>query len=386
LPQSYAVRRKIAVNTRLLIKDKLEGIGYFIHETLRHITVNHPETDFYFLFDRKHSEEFIFSPNVRAVELFPQARHPFLYVWWFEWSVANWLNRYQPNMFLSPDGYCSLRTRVPQLSVMHDIAYEHYPHHNKYLQQKYYQFFMPHFAAKAKRIATVSQYSKMDIITHYGITPEKIDVVYSAVKNVFSPLQPTEKISATERFGAGKEYFIYAGSVNPRKNVSTLLRAFDRFKFDTQSDFKLVIAGAKGWQTDEIFKAYQSLHHRQDVFFTGRLSEPELRLAIGGAFAFVYVSLFEGFGVPPLEAMACGVPVITSSSSSMPEICGDAALLAQPESVEDIVEKMKLLYQSSERRNTLIKKGFIQCKKYSWQETAALLWNSCEKTMNIEKK
>lgn len=379
--QSLFVKKKIAVNTRLLLKDRLEGIGYFTHETLKYIVGQNPEIDFYFLFDRKFSEEFIYAPNVTAVELFPPARHPFLYIWWFEWSVANWLNEHQPSLFLSPDGYCSLRAKVPQLAVIHDIAFEHFPKHNDFLQQQYYKFFMLRFAQKAKRIATVSQFSKNDIVHRYGILPEKIDVVYSAVKSNFSLLNEDEKIVAKTKFAGGKPYFVYAGSVNPRKNVANLLRAFDLFKAHTNSNLKFVVAGAKGWQTGEIFEVFNSMNHKSDVFFTGRLSLEDMRLAIGGAFATLYVSLFEGFGVPPLESMACGVPVITSSSSSMPEICGDAALFANPNSVDDICKKMKMLFEQQSLRLALVEKGWAQAKKYSWKKTADLLWESCEKAM-----
>lgn len=375
------MKKKIAVNTRLLLKDKLEGIGYFTHETLKYIVRANPDIDFYFLFDRKHSSEFIYAPNVHPVELFPQARHPFLYVWWFEWSVANWLNTNKPNLFLSPDGYCSLRANVPQLAVMHDIAYEHFPKHNKFLQQKYYEIFMPRFAHKATRIATVSHYSKSDIEKYYEILPEKIDVVFSAVKENFSPLTEAEKISVKEKYTSSKNYFVYAGSVNPRKNVANMLLAFNRFKQETTSDLKFVIAGAKGWQTGEIFDTWNSLQFKHDVIFTGRLSLEEMKQVIGAAQVSLYISLFEGFGVPPLEAMACGVPAITSTSSSMPEICGKAALFANPNSVEDISTKMKILIENETLRNSLVELGFEQYHKYSWEATAKLLWESCKKAM-----
>lgn len=376
------MRKKIAVNTRLLIKNKLEGIGYFAHETLRHITLSNPEIDFYFLFDRMYDKDFVYAPNVFPIVLLPQARHPLLYIAWFEWSVANWLNKHRPDLFLSPDGYCSLRAGVPQLAVMHDIAFEHFPKHNRFLQQQYYKYFMPRFAQKAMCIATVSQYSKNDIATLYGIAPQKIDVVYSAVKDTFYPLSATQKQAAKEKYADGKNYFVYAGSVNPRKNVARMLMAFDRFKTAGNSDFKFVIAGAKGWRTNDIFETWNNLKYKKDILFTGRLPEEDMQTVIGGAFALLYVSLFEGFGVPPLEAMACGVPVITSSSSSMPEICGDAALFATPEREEDIYQKMKWLVESEQVRKDLIAKGFEQYKKYSWEVTAGLLWNSCRKILN----
>lgn len=375
------MKKRIAVNTRLLLNDKLEGIGYFTHETLKYIVRSNPDIDFYFLFDRKYSSEFIYGSNVYPVELFPQARHPFLYIWWFEWSVANWLNRNKPDLFLSPDGYCSLRANVPQLAVMHDIAYEHFPKHNKFLQQKYYEFFMPRFAHKATRIATVSYYSKNDIVDQYKILPEKIDVVFSAVKDNFSPLTEAEKNAVKTKFTSSKNYFVYAGSVNPRKNLANMLLAFEQFKQETASDFKFVIAGAKGWQTGEIFDTWNNMKFKEEVIFTGRLSIEELKQIIGAAKVSLYVSLFEGFGVPPLEAMACGVPVITSNTSSIPEICGNAALFANPNSVQDISSKMRMILENTELQHSLIELGFEQYRQYSWEATAKLLWESCKRTM-----
>ena len=119
-------RKAIAVNTRFLIKNKLEGIGLFTYESLKRVTQAHPEIDFYFLFDRPFDSEFIFGENVKPVVLSPQARHPLLWYWWFEISVARWLNKNKPDLFISTDGYGCLQTEVPQVLVMHDLAYEHF--------------------------------------------------------------------------------------------------------------------------------------------------------------------------------------------------------------------------------------------------------------------
>ena len=177
-------RKAIAVNTRFLIKNKLEGIGLFTCESLKRITHAHPEIDFYFLFDRDFDAEFIFAENVKPVVLFPQARHPFLWYWWFEISVAGWLNKNKPDLFLSTDGYACLKTEVPQVTVMHDLAFKHFKNHVPFIARKYYEYFMPRFAQKAKRVATVSEFSKQDIVNQYGIAADKIDVVYNGAKEV----------------------------------------------------------------------------------------------------------------------------------------------------------------------------------------------------------
>ncbi|MBU2466725.1 MAG: glycosyltransferase, partial [Bacteroidetes bacterium] len=167
---------RIAVNTRLLIKNKLEGIGWFTYENLRRIVKNHPEVDFYFFFDRSPDQEFIFGKNVTALVLQPPARHPFLFVLWFEWSVNRALKQLKPDLFLSPDGYLSLRNNTPDLAVIHDLNFEHFPKDLPFLVRWYYRWFFPRFARKASRIATVSNFSKNDIFKQYGVPLSDIDV------------------------------------------------------------------------------------------------------------------------------------------------------------------------------------------------------------------
>jgi len=374
-------RKKIVVNTRFLIKDKLEGIGYFTFETLKRITQSHPEVDFIFLFDRPFSKEFIFAENITPVMLFPPARHPFLWFWWFEFSVANYLNKTQADLFLSPDGFCSLRVKTPTLTVIHDLAFEHFPNHVPFLVRKYYQYFVPKFAHHTTRIATVSEYSKQDIFEKYNIEKSKIDVVYSAAKENFVPTEIGVQKTIKEKYTQGKDYVLYVGAIHPRKNVGNMLLAFDQFKTQTNSDVKFLLAGALGWQNEEVQTVYENLKHKAEVLFTGRQPLDELTRIIGSAYAVLYVSLFEGFGVPPLEAMKCGVPVITSNVSSLPEVCEDAALLVNPNSVEEISNAIFQITSNNLLRNSLIEKGKLQAHKFTWKKSATLLWTCCEKIL-----
>ncbi|MDX2002907.1 MAG: glycosyltransferase family 1 protein [Chitinophagales bacterium] len=372
---------RIAVNTRFLLKNRLEGIGWFTYETLKRITTAHPEVEFHFLFDRPYDQNFIFGANVRAHVLFPPARHPFLWYWWFEWSVPKALNKIQPDLFVSTDGYLSLSTPIPTLIVMHDLAFEHYPQHVPFLVRKYYQHFSPLYARKATRIATVSNYSKQDIVKHYGISAEKIDVTLNGVNDRYLYLEPHQIEAAQQKYTQGKPYFIYAGSINPRKNIPNLLRAFERFKSQTESDTQLVIAGAKGWGYEEVFEVKEAMTFGKEVIFTGHLSSEDLSALVGGAIAMTYVSLFEGFGIPLIEAMQAGVPVITSNVSSLPEVAGDAALLVSPNDIGDIADAMYRLYANPELRRDLAAKGKVQAVQFSWDLTAQRLWQSIEKAL-----
>ncbi len=375
-------RKTIAVNTRFLIKNKLEGIGLFTYESVKRITQSHPEIDFYFLFDRKFDPGFVFSENIKPVVLFPQARHPFLWYWWFEISVAGWLNQNKPDIFLSTDGYACLQTEVPQVLVMHDLAFEHFKDHVPFLTAKYYGYFMPRFAGKAKRIATVSEFSKQDIMSNYRVSVNKIDVVYNGAKEVYQPVTEEVKNRVREKYSEGKNYFIYVGSIHPRKNVENLLLAFEKFKSETNSDYQLMIVGRKAWDFEEVEETHAQMKFKSEVKFLGHVPPNELGEIVASAFAMVYVSLFEGFGIPIVEAMSCDVPVITSNVTSMPEAAGDAGLLVNPKSVEDISSAMRKLFQDSLLRNSLIEKGKVQVKKFSWDLTADKLWKCCEKVLN----
>ena len=147
---------EIVVNTRLLINNKLEGIGWFTYETLKRITQKHPEHHFVFIFDRYYDEEFLFADNVTPLVLSPKARHPFLFYWWFEFSVAGFLNRFKPDLFLSPDGYLSLKAKCKQLAVIHDINFEHHPKDVSWIVRKYYKHFFMVFIVLAFKFENFS--------------------------------------------------------------------------------------------------------------------------------------------------------------------------------------------------------------------------------------
>jgi glycosyltransferase involved in cell wall biosynthesis len=372
---------KIAVNTRLLMKDKLEGIGWFSNETLKRIAQQHPEHQFYFFFDRPYDRAFVFSGNITPFVLWPPARHPFLFFLWFEISVRWKLYRLQPDVFLSPDGYLSLCTSVKSIGVIHDLNFEHYPGDVPFLVRLYYKFFFPRFARKADRIATVSAFSKNDIVEKYGILPNKIDVVYNGVNELFAPVSDDEIQPIRNEFSLGKPYFLYVGAMHPRKNIANLLRAFDGFKSRSGSDMKLLLVGQKKWWTRDINEAYEALLFKDDVIFTGRLSSENLRNVIAAAFALTYVSYFEGFGIPIVEAMACGVPVITADKTAMPEISAGAAFLVDPFSVTSIQEAMVKIHEDKDFRLQLIEKGRSVSKKFTWQKTSEALWACIMKTL-----
>lgn len=372
---------KIAVNTRFLLKNKLEGIGWYTYENLKRITQANKDIQFHFLFDRPFDESFIFSDNIVPHIVYPPARHPFLWYIWYEYMVAAKLKEINPSLFISTDGMCSLSTKVPTHLTIHDIAFKHFPHYVGKITSAYYNYFTPKYIDKSVQIATVSEYSKLDLIQAYGVDKDKIDVVYNGAKNTYIPYTDAEKLNVRKKYAEGKNYFLYVGSMHPRKNIANLFNAFEVFKRETNSDFKLLIAGRKAWQTSEIEKAFNSMSHKNDVVFLGHILPDQLKDVYGGAYALTYVSHFEGFGIPILEAMTSNVPSIISNTSSMPEVGGDACIAVSPTNIHDIAHAMKILSSDKNLYHQLIEKGNIQKDKFSWDKTAQLYWNSISKCL-----
>ncbi len=366
----------IAVNTRLLLKEKLEGIGWFTHENLKRITLRHPEHTFVFLFDRPYDSEFIYSDNIRPVVVPPPARHPFLWYAWFECSLPRAIRKHKADLYLGPDGYMPLRLNIPSLITIHDINFHHRPLDLPYFSRAYYRRFYPLFASHAERITTVSEYSRMDLVNSYGVNPDKIDVVYNGVNEIFSPLDPREADKIRVSLTGDSPYFVFVGSMHPRKNLSNLLRAFDLFRVKSAQHYKLVIVGEKMFMTEDLEKTYAIMKHREDILFTGRLSPPKLREVLGASAGMTFVPLFEGFGIPLLEAMRCEVPILASNVTSLPEVAAEAAIYADPQNVEEIAEGMMQLATDERLVCRLVQAGKDRGKAFSWDISAEGLWNS----------
>lgn len=351
-------------------------MGWFTYEVVRRIVLDHPEHEFIFFFDRPFDAEYIFAENVTPVVLFPPARHPFLWYLWFEWSVARALKKYQPDVFLSTDNFLTLNTNVPTVLVTHDIAHHHFPKQVSFWPRKYYQYFVPKFNRKAERIVAVSEFTKKDVVDTYNIVSEKIAVACNGCRERFRPITAAEKAIVKAEYANGEDYFFYVGAIHPRKNVVRLIAAFDEFKKATQSPMKLLLAGRMAWQTGAVSEILEKITCREDVVFLGYLNDDELPKLTAAALASTYTSLFEGFGIPILEAMFCDTPVLTSTISSMPEVAGDAAILVNPNSIDEIANGMKLLYENGDLREELVKKGRIKRQKFSWERAAEVVYEN----------
>ncbi len=359
---------RIGVNGRLLLSDKMEGMPRYIYETTLQMALSHPDDRFILFFDRKIKVDFGFPPNVESVIVPWHARHPILWYWWFELMIPLYLWWYKIDVFYSGDGYMSLRTQTPTLMVIHDLAYVHYPEQIQASSLWHYKRYVPQYIRQASSLMTVSDYVKNDIHSNFDIPLENIKIAGNAVEHI--PLSLTaEMTESIQQQLDGKPYFLYIGAIHPRKNIINLIKAFNTFNKD--NSHKLILAGRMAWKTNEIKEMIQL---SADILHVGMVTEIEKYILIRNAVAVTYVSLFEGFGIPILEAMRAGTPVITSHATSMPEVAGDAALLVNPHDPEDIAKAITSLALDKTLRERLIKKGYPQCDKFSWKTSGDIIY------------
>jgi glycosyltransferase involved in cell wall biosynthesis len=370
----------IAVNTRVLVKDQWEANGNFTYETFSRITRLHPEHTFIFIFDRPWEGSFIFSPNVIPVATGPKAVNPARWFIWYNIKIPGVLKRYKADVFVSPEGLGSLTTTIPQCLLVNDIAFSQSAFMNK-SHLLFYRKFTPRFIKKSKVIVTFSDFVKAGIIKQYKTEADKIKVVYSGVNKDFMPLAPEERENVKAKYADGNEYFIYTGEIGSNKNLGNLLKAFSAFKKRQKSNMQLLIAGKPGWKYEEFKKSLRLFRFKDEVKLLESLPLPEFAKVTAAAYAMIYPSSADAFGTQTLQAMKSGVPVITSAESAMSEICGDAALYAQPQNFKDIAVKLMCLFKDENLRKALIEKGNVQAEKYNWDLTANLLWHAIAETM-----
>lgn len=368
----------IGVNARVLTTENMEGVARYIYETTRCMAMAHPDDRFILFFDRNVKAQFDFPANVSKVIVPVQARDPILWYIWFELLLPIYLKKYKIDVFYSGDGSLSLRTNVPTLLVTHDLAYIHHPDHISKRYLSYNKAYVPKFHQKAASIITVSHYVKNDVINKFGVDPSKIHVAYNAVNKLD---RQSLSSSSDEKTQINHPYFIYVGSLHPRKNIIRLIDGFLKFKSMTDNDYKLVIAGRLAWKSDDI---KQKLTSSPDIIYLGMVSEQKKNELISKAVALAYISVFEGFGIPIIEAMRLSVPVITSSVTSMPEVAGDAALLVDPFDINSIASALTTLSNDQDLRTDLIKKGNERYQYFSWEKSGDIIYNELLKIAHSE--
>lgn len=253
-----------------------------------------------------------------------------------------------------------------------DMSYVLFPQYHPWKRVQMLRFFEKRMRS-ADRIITASQSAKREIVSLLKVPEDKIVVTPLGVSSGFGPIQENRALFQTirKRYNLPEQFLLYVGTIEPRKNLERLIEAFGMAKERIgKIAIGLVLAGGKGWLNDPIYSRVRELNLLDDVTFTGYVLEEDLPILYNMALAFVYPSLYEGFGLPPLEAMACGVPVITSNVSSLPEVVGDAGILIDPCNVDELSDAILRVVLSTELRKSLSDKGIKQASLFTWEKCA----------------
>jgi glycosyltransferase involved in cell wall biosynthesis len=377
---------KIAINARMLKAIPNDGISRFTYEIVKRITVNNPYHRFILIFDKEYDKSLLFSGNIEAFILKPQARHPALWYYWHEWQLPEMLKKTGADIFLSPDGIISLKSDVPSVAVIHDINFYHRPYDLPIFVSFYYRYFFRRFAKKAVRIATVSEFSRRDIASYLKIDLDLIDVVYNGVSEYFAPSGELSIEKFKEELTGGAPYFLFVGNFSPRKNIPGILHAYNRFRSFTGFNHKLVLTGARLFQNSETDKLIRLSPWSSDIILTGPMIHEDLRLLYCSSTALIFIPWFEGFGIPAAEAMRCGTPVILSNTTSLPEIGGEAAIYVDPGNTEEISSAMIRIIENKDLRTSLSVKGRKESERFTWDNSARSMWKSIEKAAGIKNE
>ena len=259
--------------------------------------------------------------------------------------------------------------RVPTVLTVHDLIFAHLPQHHKALNRWYLRLTMPLYCRRAERIIAVSQHTRQDLAHLYRIPLHKVHVVYEAADPRFFPQEPTACARVTRRYGLPEAFILYVGTIEPRKNLLRLLRAWEPL-YLKRACGPLVLVGRRGWLSEPFFAALEASPARDGVILPGYVADDDLPAVYSAATLFVFPSLYEGFGLPPLESMACGTPVICSDAASLPEVVGDAARLVNPEDVEALRAALQELWGDPDLRSELRERGLARSVQFSWKRAA----------------
>ena len=364
---------QIGIDARLVHYTRA-GIGEYTLRLTQALARAFPEDRFALMQDRRDAQSLIDAANVRVVRAVVPSHHR------LEQLLLPWVvGRLHVDVMHSPDFIPPLRATGPCVITIHDLGFLIYPHFVTKEGARYYGQ-IDRAVRHADQIIAVSQSTKNDLIRMLGVREDKVSVIYEAADPLF---QPEDRAVALQHVQAlyelPEEYILFVSTIEPRKNIAGLLRAYRRLRDDYKLTPALVLAGAPGWLYEDIYALVDKLELKPHCRFLGRVSAPDLRHLYSAARCLVHPAFYEGFGLTPLEAMACGTPVIVSNVSSLPEVVGDAAMLIDPQCDDEITVALWRVLTDPALRAELRAKGLQRAAAFSWQRAA-------EQTMAVYRK
>ena len=374
----------ISFDVQPLCSHSLSGIGWYTYNITKNLIHNNINTNFtasFFDFMNRNSSETLVrkilgeSENLsyNRFSIFPygvylRSQNIFKYITYenllgLECQIAHFFN------YLIPK---NIKSRT--VLTVYDMVYKKYPETMTKSNYKLLKNGTERSCNQADIVLTISQSSKKDILEYLKISEDKIKIAYPAVdRNFFRPIK-VDNQDVLLKYGIYGEYILYLGTLEPRKNIINLLKAF-KIVGEKNKHLKLVVAGSKGWSYDSIFKTVEDLSLAEKVIFTGYVNEDDKPYIYSAAEVFVFPSFYEGFGIPPLEAMCCGTPVIVSNTSSLPEVIEDAGIFFTPNNFEELAYKILTVLESQSLKRELSEKGLVQATKFSWDKSSKIIFD-----------
>ena len=280
------------------------------------------------------------------------------------------------NLYHSPNYVLPYFSSLPSVLTIHDLLTLNCPELCQTESALYFRFFLPHSVKKAIKIIAVSDTVKKDILDHFNIPEKKVDVIYHGINHRF---KKSNNEVILKKYDLPKKYILFVGNIEPKKNLERLVQAFNLLKKDTDLPHKLVIAGKKGWKYKSVFSTITRLKIANEIIITGYIPEDDLPSVYSMSDLFAFPSLYEGFGIPPLEAMACEVPVLVSNQGALPEITGGKCLQVNPFDIHEIAQGMHRLLSDGHLRKKTVLAGIEWVKRFTWEKAA-------EETLSIYKQ
>jgi glycosyltransferase involved in cell wall biosynthesis len=340
------------------------GINWYIYNLLNHLSEVDSAIDYSVFLSEK---RYVAGPGIRLrISRLPTHRPPLRILW--EQLAQPWAMRDAGVDLIHEPAFVGPQTsNRPYVVTVHDLSFLLYPHGFRALNRTYLRIFTQLSVRRAQRVIAVSESTKRDLVQCYGIPPGKVDVIYNGKDAAFRQLPAGEVAGFQAEQGLPERFILFVGTLEPRKNVARLIEAYARLSSDRPP---LMLIGGRGWLYDDVFARVEALNLSDEVHFVGYVPAEDLPRWYNAASLFVYPSLYEGFGLPPLEAMACGTPVVTSTASSLPEVVGDAGLLVDPTDTEELASAMGLVLADAGLREEMRGAGLARARDYSWRRTA----------------
>lgn len=370
---------KIGIDIRCLMESHYSGISEYAYNLL----------DSLFDIDQK-NQYFLFYNKIKSVKL-PEFNKPNVFYKGFKYpnKLFNLGMRFLKiaevdkmiggvDVFLIPNFlFLNLSNDCKKILIVHDLSFDLYPEFFTLKRRLWHKLIGPsNFCRQADKIIAISENTKNDIIRLYNIAPEKIAMINPGINNIFfKPITDEQKKAVKEKFSLPNDYIFYLGNLEPRKNVESLIKAFNQME---NKDLNLVIAGTLAWKYKKINKLWQDSPFKDRIKFLGYVDASDKPALYSLAKAFVYPSIYEGFGLPPVESMACGTPVISSFNSSLVEAVADAGLLVDPNNINEIAQAINMLISDQELRQTFINQGLVNAQRFNWTNKAKEILNLIE--------